>query len=340
MEPTIPEYGYLLLHAYDLKKIFYGMGSGLRQNLDFSDLKRMPVLTPPVDEQRAIARFLDHIDRVTRRYIREQRRLIELLEEQKQALIQRAVTRGLDPDVPLKDSGIDWLGKIPKHWKVMRSKFIFREVDDRSTTGEETHLSMSQKYGLIPSSHIEERRLMSESYIGAKICQKDDLVLNRLKAHLGVFALAPELGLVSPDYTVLRALLSINPRYYELVLQTPACRTEFCKRVKGIVVGFWRLYTDDFYDIRLPAPPIEEQHKIVKSVDGQLEQMKEAIEHTQRQIDLVREYRTRLIADLVTGKLDVRDVVLPDPGPDDDDKDDFDDLDVIEDEGDMDDAEN
>ena len=140
MEPTIPEYGYLLLHAYDLKKIFYGMGSGLRQNLDFSDLKRMPVLTPPVDEQRAIARFLDHIDRVTRRYIREQRRLIELLEEQKQALIQRAVTRGLDPDVPLKDSGIDWLGKIPKHWKVMRSKFIFREVDDRSTTGEETHL--------------------------------------------------------------------------------------------------------------------------------------------------------------------------------------------------------
>ena len=89
----------------------------------------------------------------------------------------------------MKDSGIEWLGEIPYNWETMRCKMLFTEQDLRSENGEETHLSMSQKYGLIPEEKLKERHTVSESYAGAKVCHQNDLVLNRLKAHLGVFAL-------------------------------------------------------------------------------------------------------------------------------------------------------
>lgn len=273
---------------------------------------RVPIPTP--DEQSAIVAFLDHIDRRVNRFIRAKRRIITLLNEQKQAIIHRAVTHGLDPDVRLKPSGVEWLGEVPEHWEVLRSKYIYHEVDARSKTGTETHLSMSQKLGLIPSSLVEERRLISESYVGGKLCEQGDLVLNRLKAHLGVFALAPQKGLISPDYTVFRSVRQIANRYFEFVLRTPACRVEFRKRAKGIVQGFWRLYTDDFYDIRLPFPRLDEQHQIVAFLDIELRDLNQAVQRVEREIDLIREYRTRLIADVVTGKLDVRGVDLADYG--------------------------
>jgi type I restriction enzyme S subunit len=124
----VPEYGYLQLHALDLMKIFYGMGSGLRQNLDFSDFKRMRVLVPPREEQDAIVRFLDHANRRFDRYIRAKKKLIVLLNEQKQAIIHCAVTRGLDPSVRLKPSGIPWVGDLPEHWDVMRLKSLATEA--------------------------------------------------------------------------------------------------------------------------------------------------------------------------------------------------------------------
>ncbi len=269
-------------------------------------LKLFRVLLPDEDEQAAIVRFVDSANGRLERAIRAKRKVIALLNEKKQAIIHRAVTRGLDPSVPLKPSGIPWLGDIPKRWSVLRSKYIFREVDSRSTTGEETHLSMSQKMGLIPSSLIEEKRLVSESYVGAKLCEKGDLVLNRLKAHLGVFALAPERGLISPDYTVFRPVRELEARYFEAVYRTPACRVELRRRAKGIVQGFWRLYTDDFYDIRMPVPSVDEQKCIMAQLDIDLSGVKTAVTRLEREITLLREYRTRLVADVVTGKLDVR----------------------------------
>ena len=119
-----PEYAHLLLHSYDLMKIYYGMGSGLRQNLDITDFKYLPIPVPPPAEQHAIAHFLDHFDRRVNRFIRAKRQLIALLNEQKQAIIHRAVTRGLNPDAPLKPSGVAWLGEIPEHWEVRKLKHL------------------------------------------------------------------------------------------------------------------------------------------------------------------------------------------------------------------------
>lgn len=217
-----------------------------RNRLYWDQFKQMQSPCPPLAEQAAIVRFLDWANGRLDRTIRAKRKVIALLTEQKQAIIHRAVTRGLDPAVVLKPSGVPWLGDIPQHWEVLRSKYIYKEVDSRSFSGGEVHLSMSQRFGLIRSSQIEVRRLVSASYVGAKLCEKDDLVLNRLKAHLGVFALAKEPGLISPDYTVLRPVRDLEDRYFESVYRTPACRVELRNRAKGIVQGFWRLYTDDF----------------------------------------------------------------------------------------------
>ena len=272
-----------------------------------------PFPLPPVAEQAAIVRYLDYVDRRIRRHVAAKRKLIALLEEERQAVVNRAVTRGLDSNVRLKPSGVEWLGDVPEHWETMRARFLFEEVDTRSTSGKETHLSMSQTLGLVPS-HLVEQSLISDSYIGGKLCQEGDLVLNRLKAHLGVFALAKQAGVISPDYSVFRKRGSLKMAYFFRVLRLPALRTELRIRAKGIVEGFWRLYTDDFFDIRLPVPPYLEQQAIVEYVHRATTDVDAAITRARRQIELVEEYRTRLIADVVTGKLDVREAAaqLPD----------------------------
>jgi len=276
-----------------------------RYGLSHAAIKSIWLPLPPLPEQTAIVRFLDHYDRKIRRYISVKQKLIGLLEEQKQAIIHRAVTRGLDPNVPFKPSGVEWLGDVPEHWEALRTKYVFGEVDRRSTTGEETHLSMSQKLGLVPSDMVQSS-LTSESYVGGKLCEAEDLVLNRLKAHLGVFALAKQAGVISPDYSVFRKKRPMNTTYFELVLRSPACRRELRIRAKGIVEGFWRLYTDDFYDIRVPVPPVPEQDLIIAELDQATTDTDTAISRANREIELLNEYRTRLIADVVTGKLDVR----------------------------------
>ena len=304
-----PWYYHHLLRSPAYKARIKALSTGVvesRLRLYTDDLFRLEALLPPPDEQAAIVRFLNHTNQRIERTIRAKRKVIALLNEQKQVIIHRAVTRGLNPNVRLKPSGIPWLGEMPEHWETLRSKYVFHEVDERSVTGAETHLSMSQKLGLIPNSQIEVRRLVSESYVGAKLCRTGDLVLNRLKAHLGVFALASEPGLISPDYTVLRPARAMEPRFFEALYRTPACRVELRKRAKGIVQGFWRLYTDDFYDIRVPVPPVEEQTVIMVTLDAELAINNTAVDRTEREINLLREYRTRLIADVVTGKLDVR----------------------------------
>ena len=300
--------GSFLLRALQSKGLAYQFhveARGVtRYGLSHTGIKAVWIPLPPLPEQDVIVRYLDHVDRRVRRLVRAKRKLIALLTEQKQAIIHRAVTRGLNPDVPCRESGVEWLGDVPEHWEVLRTKYVFREVDQRSTTGEETHLSMSQTLGLVPSELVQSS-LTSESYIGGKLCEPDDMVLNRLKAHLGVFALANQAGVISPDYSVFRRRRGTNTRYYERVLRSPACRRELRIRAKGIVEGFWRLYTDDFYDIRVPVPPVPEQDLIVAHCNRITADIDNAISRTHHEIDLLIEYRTRLIADVVTGKLDV-----------------------------------
>lgn len=175
------------------------------------------------------------------------------------------------------------------------------------------HLSMSQKYGLVPDAQLDERRMLSASYAGGKLCYENDLVLNRLKAHLGVFALAPQHGVISPDYTVLMPNTErILPSFGEAVLKSSKCRRELRIRVRGIIEGFWRLYTDDFYTIKLPVPSLDEQMAIMQYLTAMRENTKAYEESIKHEIDVLHELRTRLISDAVTGQIDVRNIEVPD----------------------------
>lgn len=213
--------------------------------------------------------------------------------------------------VQYKDSGLWWIGEIPAHWQTRRNRFLFREVDRRSAHGEETHLSMSQAHGLVPSKHLGRKSLQSENYAGGKLVAEHDLVLNRLKAHLGVFARAKQSGVVSPDYTVLRPKCDTSVQYCESLFKTPMYVGEFRRRTKGIVEGFWRLYTDDFYNVEALLPPPEEQDQIVAYLRAQDAHIARFIKTKRELIKLLTEQKLRIIDHAVTRGLDASVTLKP-----------------------------
>ena len=311
LRPRADTLGPFLFWALQSKPISYQFhveAKGVtRYGLAHNGIQSVSLPVPPLEEQAAIVRYLDNTDQQIKRYIAGKERLIALLEEERQALVHQAVTRGLAPNVKLKDSGVEWLGYVPEHWEIMRARFLLNEVDIRSATGTETHLSMSQVLGLVPGNLVEQS-LISNSYAGGKLVEEGDLVLNRLKAHLGVFALAKQSGVISPEYSVFRKRHLMSMKYFEQVFRLPVLRTELRIRAKGIVEGFWRLYTNDLFDIRMPVPSFTEQQVIVDYLDKTTAITDAGIARARQQIELIEEYRTRLIADVVTGKIDVREV--------------------------------
>lgn len=297
----------ILMHESDSGKL-----NTVRMRISMDYLGNVLLPVPPRFEQDQIVRFLDwKVSRINK-LISVKRKQIALLHERQSVHISHIVTRGLRNGVATKDSGAEWLGDIPEHWHTMRCKYLFSERDERSQDGSEQHLSMSQKYGLVPDSQLDERRMLSESYVGGKLCDKDDLVLNRLKAHLGVFALAPQSGVISPDYTVLRPNTArILPSFAETLLKSDRCRGELCIRVRGIIEGFWRLYTDDFNTIVLPVPPLDEQAEIMEYIVEFRDKAKKYEDTLTQEISSLQELKARLISDTVTGKIDVRGIQIP-----------------------------
>jgi type I restriction enzyme S subunit len=214
------------------------------------------------------------------------------------------MSEALRPYPHTTDSGLDWIGDIPAHWETRRLKHVLREVNQRSVYGGETHLSMSQKYGLIDTSKVEGWRIRSESYAGGKLCQKGDLVLNRLKAHLGVFAHAPQSGVVSPDYAVFRLIGDNSVQYFEALLKSPVFIAKLKSETKGIVEGFWRLYTEQLLDIRVLVPPPEEQRQIGSFIKILSQRVNRLIRAKQRLIALLNEQKQAIIQRAVTRGLD------------------------------------
>lgn len=162
-----------------------------------------------------------------------------------------------------KDSGVGWIGEIPSHWSCVKIKHLLRERVDKSEDGIGEPLSMSQKYGLIPTSQMDVVPNLATSYVGAKRTRQGDMVLNKLKAHLGVFALSAYDGLVSPDYAVYYGTGRADLEYLEYLFKTPLYVSEFFKKTTGVAIGFNRLYTDDLFSIPAHYPPMQEQKRIV-----------------------------------------------------------------------------
>ena len=259
------------------------------------------------------------MDRRIRRYVTAKRKLIALLEEEKQAIINQAVTRGLDPSVRLKPSGVEWLGNVPEHWELRRAKFLYREADERSTTGTEELMSVSHITGVTPRKK-SVTMFMADSNMGYKLCRPGDVVINTMWAFMAALGVARQIGLVSPSYGVYRPLNfeRLSQDYIDSLLRTEEYRTNYLIRSTGITSSRLRLYPESFLDIPLLCPPSAEQAAIVEHLEQAMSTANAAIARAQRQIGLIEEYRARLITDVVTGKLDVREAAaqLPDEAED------------------------
>ena len=313
-----PQYGHLLLHTYDLKKIFYGLGSGLRQNLSWRDFKYLPCLVPPLLEQTAIVRYLDYLDRRIRRYIRARQKLIKLLKEQKQVVIHRAVTRGLDPDVPLKPSGVDWLGEVPEHWEVRRVKslcLVKRGASPRPIA-DPKYFDDNGEYAWVRIADVtaSQRYLERTTQRLSKFGQSLSVPLDPGSLFLSI---AGSVG--KPIITKVKCCIHDGFVYFPQFKGN----TEFLLRVFESGAPFHglgklgtqlNLNTETVGAITLGWPPLPEQTAIVEYLDKTTADLDTAITRACRGIDLLQEYRTRLIADVVTGKLDVREAAaaLPD----------------------------
>ena len=230
---------------------------------------------------------------------------IEKLKAYKQSLITEVVTKGLDPNVPMKDSSVEWIGTIPASWKTIRVKQLLRERKERSVNGKEEPLSMSQKVGLVPTKMLDMIPNMASSFVGAKLAYVDDLVFNKLKAHLGVFSVSKYDGLVSPDYAVYYSTGIIGLKYLEYLFKTPQCISEFRKRSTGIAAGLTRLYTDGLFAIECPMPSKDEQAEIVLFLNEKCAQIDELMSLKQTKIEKLEQYKRSLIYEYVTGKKEV-----------------------------------
>ena len=226
------------------------------------------------------------------------------MEDYKKSIITEAVTKGLNLDVEMKDSGVDWIGKVPKKWTVIRVGYLLNEIDERSATGKEQSLSVSQKLGIVPSNEILVPSAASTNK-GQKIVKPGQLVLNKLKAHLGVCFVSNYMGLVSPDYAVYKSNGKVIPKILEYLFHTPQCIWEFKKYITGVGQGLSRLYTNDLFRIKLALPDIQEQDIIVSYLDGKCSEIDSIISDKKKQLEILAEYKKSLIYEYVTGKKEV-----------------------------------
>ena len=289
------------------------MGRGITVMHIYGDqLKRLAVTLPPLLEQNAIVRFLDHVDRRIRRAIREKERLLELLDEQRLAAIENAVTGRIDvrtgnPFFAYKDSGVDWLPRVPAHWTMRRNKWLFAERNETGH-GDLPVLEVSLRSGVgirdMEDGARKQRMTDRDKY---KRAARGDIAYNTMRLWQGALGVVPVDGLVSPAYVVARPLRGVEVSYYAYLFRTGAYKQEVDRNSRGIVSDRNRLYWDAFKRMASPCPPPEEQRRVVEYLDAATDCIHAGSEGARRQNDLLREYRERLIADAVTGKLDVRD---------------------------------
>ncbi|OEE78822.1 restriction endonuclease subunit S [Vibrio ordalii FF-167] len=301
------QYFKYLLHRYDVAYMKL-LGSGVRQTISFNHIANSLLVFPPLEEQSLIAAFLDKKTAQIDDAIAIKEQQISLLKERKQIIIQQAVTQGLDPHVPMKDSGVDWIGKIPAHWEVKRLKYVLEERNERSKTGEEPLFMVSQVHGLVVRADYHDKAEVAASNIDNKVVYKNDLVFNKLKAHLGVFFKSniEFKGLVSPDYAVYKCKEHISDaKYLEVLFRHPSYIQQFIIRATGVVEGLIRLYTGDLFDIPVPVAPSGEQGEILAYTKSQSSAYEKAIEIQQNQIEMLKEYKTSLINSAVTGKIKI-----------------------------------
>ena len=301
-----------------------------RYGLTHSGIQSVCIPLPPLPEQRAIVRYLDHADRRIRRYVRAKRRLVALLEEERQVVINWAVTRGLGPNVRLKPSGVEWLGDVPKHWEVRRlrtvSEMRVSNVDKHTKEDEVpvrlcNYVDVYRNKCITPTMPFMTATASLTEIERFRLVQNDVLITKDSEAFddIGVPALVTESAddlLSGYHLAILRPFKETLGTFLARTIESKAVAYQFHVRANGVTR--YGLTHNGIQSVQIPLPPLAEQTAIVEYLDKATASIDAAIVRARRQIELVEEYRARLIADVVTGKLDVREAAaqLPDEADD------------------------
>ena len=319
LDAAEPRYAHALLRSPPYVGALAAASQGVRVDqwdLSTVGLRGLPLLVPPPEDQASVVRYLDHIDSRIQRFIAAKERLIELLEEEKRAIIHRAVTRGLDPDAPLKLSGVDAIGKIPSHWGVLPFKRVlgFREgpgIGASDFRDEGVPLlriagMKGAKASLAGCNYLDQRQV-DERWSQFRI-ELHDYLLSASASAGEVVPASPDVVGAIPYTGIIRLWLISSSAHMPFVahfLRSRPFRAQVEVMASGVAIQHFG--PTHLKRTWIALPPIEEQQKIVDALDSQLGGYEVAVTAARRQTELVREYRTRLISDVVTGKVDVCD---------------------------------
>jgi len=266
----------------------------------FGDIK-LPF--PPISEQQQIVSFLDTKTSLIDSLIEKTQQKIELLKEKRTSLINEVVTKGLNPNVEMKDSGVEWIGEIPSHWEMKKVKYLF-EIRKR-ISGELGYdvLSVTQK-GLKVKDIVSGKGQVSMDYTKYQIVNEGDFVMNHMDLLTGYVDVSKQLGVTSPDYRVFTLTDKMsNKNYYLSIFQFGYKNKIFYGFGQGSsMFGRWRLPSRQFNEFKFPYPSLSEQQQIVEYLDEQTQLIDKTISIEEKRIELLKEYRQSLISEVVTGK--------------------------------------
>ncbi len=302
--------------SHTLKASVHVRANGLtRVGLGQYDLDNLSVPVPPFEEQGAIATFLNRETGKIDALVEEQRRLIELLKEKRQAVLSHAVTKGLDPNARMKPSGVEWLGDVPAHWEVRRLATLFAEVtepgnDDLPIFSVSIHHGVSDTE--LDEDELDRKVTRSDDRSKYKRVERGDLVYNMMWAWQGAFGAVQAVGMVSPAYVVARPKVAFMTEFVEAMLRTPTAVEEMRRRSRGVTDFRLRLYWEEFKDLVIALPPPQEQRTIMAFVAAEDARLRGLSDESSRLVELLKERRAALISAAVTGKIDVRDAASAD----------------------------
>ena len=322
-------YLHYVFHSYDTQKVFYGMGGGVRQSIGYDDIRHMFVPVPTAVEQDQIVRYLDWQISKINHLIHSHQKQIKLLKERRQTIIDRAATQGINKNVMLKNSGANWIPLIPEHWNMVYAKKLFAQRKDKAFPND-IQLTSSQKYGIISQEEfmkLEGRRL-TVVMTGEDILKHvgiGDFVIS-MRSFQGGLEYSYVEGKISSAYVM---LIPNKEKVYDEYFKWLLKSKPYVKALQGtsdLVRDGQALRYANFAKVYLPEIPLDEQKEIAEYIATEVAKIDNALPTFQKEIELLREYRTRLISDVVTGQIDVRDVVIPEYTPEEDTEIDTDDV--------------
>ncbi|OOV79737.1 restriction endonuclease subunit S [Acinetobacter sp. ANC 5600] len=300
-------YFFAALYANNINYQSIKQTTGI-QNLDTNSYLNEKLALPSLHEQEAIVSFLNQKTSEIDQAIAIKEQQIALLNERKQIVIQKAVTQGLDPNVPMKNSGVEWIGQIPEYWEISANRTIFKERNEQGKEGLPL-LSVSIHSGVSNEEISEEDNVRGRVKIEDKskyiLVKKGDIAFNMMRAWQGGIGAVSVDGMVSPAYIVAKPNDLINSEFFEYQYRCPEFIQQMDRYSKGITDFRKRLYWDGFKQLVTVVPPLEEQLKIVEQIKAIEQQTNFAIQIKNQQIEKLKEYKTILINDAVTGKIKV-----------------------------------